>query len=158
MRQNIESANQIMTSGEGEGKPFQQPIRLSPPHLPSFTLIHVPPSQKTQCVPLASRVHLCDNPLTWIQTGDPQTQDPTTQPPSKSTDAFGNEGQPGQFGEEGQYGAVRGKGFGGGLATEQQGQQGQQGVQGVEKGGPSAYEGMDAYDSGYRCTLRIARS
>lgn len=44
------------------------------------------------------------------------TGDPQIDTKNASTDAFGNQGQPGQFGEEGQHGAVRGKGFGGGLA------------------------------------------
>ncbi|WWC91533.1 uncharacterized protein L201_006479 [Kwoniella dendrophila CBS 6074] len=45
--------------------------------------------------------------------GDPQIEQP-------SYDAQGNQGQPGQFGQEGQFGAVTGKGFGGGFSSGNQ--------------------------------------
>ncbi|WVR07817.1 hypothetical protein IAU60_004860 [Kwoniella sp. DSM 27419] len=56
-----------------------------------------------------------------------------------SFDHQGNQGAPGQYGQEGQYGAVTGKGFGGGFAGNNQGQ-----GQG-EKDSP--YAGMDYDDS-----------
>ncbi|RSH91673.1 hypothetical protein EHS25_009042 [Saitozyma podzolica] len=48
-------------------------------------------------------------------TGDPQIDN------QQSFDIQGNAGQPGQYGQEGQYGAVRGGGFGGGMAKDAQG-------------------------------------
>nr|XP_018260681.1 uncharacterized protein I303_06396 [Kwoniella dejecticola CBS 10117]OBR82839.1 hypothetical protein I303_06396 [Kwoniella dejecticola CBS 10117] len=72
-------------------------------------------------------------------TGDPQTDAPTY-------DAQGNQGAPGQFGQEGQFGAVTGKGFGGGFAGNQYQQgQGQGNQQAQEK--QSDYEGMEVEDS-----------
>ncbi|WWC64385.1 uncharacterized protein I303_106995 [Kwoniella dejecticola CBS 10117] len=97
-------------------------------------------------------------------TGDPQTDAPTY-------DAQGNQGAPGQFGQEGQFGAVTGKGFGGGFAGNQyqqgqgqgnqqaQGQFGQEGQHGAVTGKglggalqekqekQSDYEGMEVEDS-----------
>ncbi|WVF73138.1 hypothetical protein IAT40_007957 [Kwoniella sp. CBS 6097] len=62
-------------------------------------------------------------------TGDPQAD--TANAGDASFDAEGNKGAPGQFGQEGQYGAVRGGGLGGALQQEKQ----------------SDYEGMDVGDS-----------
>ncbi|ORX40770.1 hypothetical protein BD324DRAFT_20244 [Kockovaella imperatae] len=62
---------------------------------------------------------------------------------SSSTDAFGNQGQDGQYGQPGAYGAVRGEGLGGALNQNQDQNQGGYGGQ----QGQSAYEGMDQGDS-----------
>ncbi|OCF32169.1 hypothetical protein I316_06083 [Kwoniella heveanensis BCC8398] len=59
------------------------------------------------------------------------TGDPQADTGNASFDAQGNQGAPGQFGQEGQYGAVRGGGLGGALQQEKQ----------------SDYEGMDVGDS-----------
>ncbi|WWC71825.1 uncharacterized protein I206_105784 [Kwoniella pini CBS 10737] len=56
-------------------------------------------------------------------TGDSQIDEPTY-------DAQGNKGAPGQYGKEGQFGAVTGKGFGGGFQEKK-----------------SDYEGMEHGDS-----------
>ncbi|WRT70398.1 uncharacterized protein IL334_007396 [Kwoniella shivajii] len=69
-------------------------------------------------------------------TGDPQTDSP-------SYDYQGNEGEPGQYGQEGQFGAVTGKGFGGGFSGNNQ-DQNQEGKKASET---SAYEGMQLDDS-----------
>ncbi|KAL7419866.1 hypothetical protein Q5752_005782 [Cryptotrichosporon argae] len=58
---------------------------------------------------------------------------------SYSTDAYGNQGQPGQYAEQGQYGAVTGGGFGGGFAGNKHGQQ--------EGQGQSDYEGFQQNDT-----------
>ncbi|WVR00315.1 hypothetical protein IAU59_007458 [Kwoniella sp. CBS 9459] len=70
-------------------------------------------------------------------TGDPQAD---TGDQNASFDAEGNQGAPGQFAQEGQYGAVRGGGLGGALQQDKQGDNGQQEKQ-------SDYEGMDVGDS-----------
>ncbi|GFZ48510.1 hypothetical protein JCM24511_06258 [Saitozyma sp. JCM 24511] len=70
-------------------------------------------------------------------TGDPQIDN------QQSFDIQGNAGQPGQYGQEGQYGAVRGGGFGGGMAKDAQGNS----LQGQGQGQGGNYEGMDQYDS-----------
>ncbi|KAI9634237.1 uncharacterized protein MKK02DRAFT_38911 [Dioszegia hungarica] len=65
-----------------------------------------------------------------------------------SVSAYGQPGQAGQYGQEGQYGAVRGAGFGGGLAKGSDGQpQGQGQQQGERKHRASIYEGMEQDDS-----------
>jgi hypothetical protein len=74
-------------------------------------------------------------------TGDPQL-DSSNQP---SYDIQGNAGQPGQYGQEGQYGAVRGSGFGGGLAKGPDGQPLR--GNGGEERRASAYEGFQQDDS-----------
>ncbi|WWD03451.1 hypothetical protein V865_001503 [Kwoniella europaea PYCC6329] len=86
--------------------------------------------------------------------GDQPTGDPQADAPS--FDHQGNPGQPGQFGQEGQFGAVTGKGFGGGFTGNNQegkrfGEVTGQGLGGAleEKKAEkkSDYEGMDVGDS-----------
>ncbi|ADV20479.1 hypothetical protein I305_06278 [Cryptococcus gattii E566] len=61
-----------------------------------------------------------------------------------TNDIQGNQGAPGQFGQQGQYGAVTGAGFGGGFAKDAQGQP----LQGSKQGQrDSPYEGMDNDDT-----------
>ncbi|AFR93193.1 hypothetical protein C343_01082 [Cryptococcus neoformans C23] len=72
--------------------------------------------------------------------GDSNTQ----QDNGPTKDIQGNQGAPGQFGQQGQYGAVTGSGFGGGLAKDAQGQPLQGGKQGQKD---SPYEGMDNDDT-----------
>jgi hypothetical protein len=70
----------------------------------------------------------------------------------QSTDAYGNQGQPGQFGQEGQYGAVTGKGFGGGLAKPGPNATGGN-QEGGAREGKSAYEGYQEDDSEFAARL-----
>ncbi|KAK8853057.1 hypothetical protein IAR55_003758 [Kwoniella newhampshirensis] len=70
--------------------------------------------------------------------------DPQKDADAPSYDAQGNQGAPGQFGEEGQYGAVRGGGFGAGPGLAK-GPDGQPQGQGQKSGGN--YEGYDQGDS-----------
>ncbi|WVW85966.1 hypothetical protein I302_108004 [Kwoniella bestiolae CBS 10118] len=69
--------------------------------------------------------------------GDQPTGDPQTDAPS--FDHQGNQGQVGQFGQEGQFGAVTGKGFGGGFSGNQN--------QDASPEKKSAYEGWDVKDT-----------
>lgn len=63
--------------------------------------------------------------------GDSNTQ----QDNGPTKDIQGNQGAPGQFGQQGQYGAVTGSGFGGGLAKDAQGQP----LQGVNRDRKTAH-------------------